>query len=306
MTNIETVAADPHFTRSQTQVDKKVKRTRFKSPYRDAKFRPLFRALEALHDEQRSGGTSVTYETRNHPFYPKLHLQASSPAPTPSPFPERLTDEEEIRDARFWRAYSVLLPHLRKHRVPAEWRDLSDVSHLEWFHRAMRASGGSCGFTLNLSDDIVAKIGKQDRSANWLGRRIANELKIATGRKVPFFFAFEVSRSGRLHIHGELQICRDEQESARKALRRAGGEWETTRQHQAKTKPKPSVVWANYSAKHWVLMREHRWNHSRPINGKWFFNANEVASLANELYSQKKLAVMNLIEDLSDKKVSQH
>lgn len=31
-----------------------------------------------------------------------------------------------------------------------------------------------------------------------------------------------------------------------------------TRQHQAKTKPKPSVVWANYSAKDWVYMREHR------------------------------------------------
>lgn len=106
--------------------------------------------------------------------------------------------------------------------------------------------------------DIAAKAGKQDRSANWLGRRIAHELEIATGRKVPFFFAFEVSRSGRLHIHGELQISIDEQEPAGKALRRVGGEWETTRQHQAKTKPKPSVVWANYSAKDWVYMREHR------------------------------------------------
>lgn len=99
----------------------------------------------------RPGDRAAAAYAVGHLFYPKLNLQASRPVPAPSPFSERLTDEEKICDARFWRAYSVLLPHLGQHRVPAEWRDLSDVSHLEWLHRAVRASGGSCGFTLNLS-----------------------------------------------------------------------------------------------------------------------------------------------------------
>ncbi|MDF1598247.1 hypothetical protein PZ895_00455 [Mesorhizobium sp. YIM 152430] len=306
MTLIDAPTGNPPQPAPNAQIDKKVNRTRRKSPYRDAQFRPLFRALEAFGDARRSGETSVTYATPSHPSYPHLHLKTSSLTLKLPAAPETLTLEEEIRDARFWRSYSVPLNHLPRNRVPAPWRDLSDLSCLEWLHHTMRASGGSCGFTLNLSDDIAAKAGAQASSAGWLAKRIARELKAATGRHVPFFFAFEVSRAGKLHVHGELQIETDEHEAVRKALRRAGGEWDTTRQHQAKTKPKPSVVWTNYCAKDWTSMRAHRFNHSRPINGDWFFATNEARSSAKEIYEERRKQVLELMQTLPARKFSQH
>lgn len=309
-TAVELLTADArqpsHAVVEALQIDKKVKRSRVKSAYRDAKFRPLFRALQALEEAKRIGGTSVTYAFPSpttyrlpHTHYSRITLtDQTTPPIDPSFIPEILTDLEEVRDARFWSQYSVDLPFLRRHRVPAPWRDLSDPFRLEWFHHALRLNGGTVGFTLNLSDEVASKAREQKSSAGWIAKRIARELKVATGRKIPFFFTLELSSKRKLHLHGELQVAEHELEASRRALRRAAGEWEHTRQHQAKTKLEPSVVWSNYCAKDWPFMREHRLNHSRPINGDWFFATNETRATAQEIYNRLRPCVADLIHML--------
>ncbi|MER8975267.1 hypothetical protein [Mesorhizobium sp. M0800] len=179
---------------AEARVDNKVKRTRVKSVYRDALFRPLFQAVAVLDDLRANGGTSVTYVTPSHPLYPVIHLTNSPTLPNVSSSykPETLTDAEELRQARCWRDYAVILPGLREHVLPAAWRDLSDPARLEWFHHALRSLGHVHGFTLDLSRDIEAQVRTASSTAGWLSKRIARRLEAALGRHVDCWFALEV------------------------------------------------------------------------------------------------------------------
>lgn len=294
-------------------VAKKVNRKHLKSAYRDAKFRPWFQALSALEELEASGGISVTCHSPSHPYSPTIHLTNPHASLTPlSPSiakpsksfgptftPEVLTDKEVNHDARFWRGYSVELPGLRQHTQPAVWRDLSDVAAMGWYHHAIRLSGPSTAFTLNLSPAVEGQARNQPNAAKWLSRRIARRLKEGLGRRVAFWFAFEVTVHHRLHVHGELQVAAGDLDAARKALRLAAGEWENVRQHQAKTREDPSVVWTNYSAKdHWRVRpytHPRLANISRPIKGDWLFATNPVRALANTIYSNRRLEVIDLM-----------
>ncbi|TGS92708.1 hypothetical protein EN814_24000 [Mesorhizobium sp. M2D.F.Ca.ET.171.01.1.1] len=289
--------------KAQARVDNKVKRTRVKSVYRDALFRPLFQAVAISQTVAADGGTSVTSVTPSHPLYRVIRLDVT-PANQPPAFykPESLTDAEEVRHARFWRAYEVILPRLRQHQVPADWRDLADPSRLEWFHHAARHSGPLQAFTLQLSADTEALARGAKSTAGWLSKRITRRLRDLLARDVDCWFALEMSPRRRLHLHGELQIAPGEAEVARKALRLAAGEWDKVRQHQAYLKDRPSVVWTNYSAKDWTSIRRLKrgWfaKISRPINGEWFFATKPIRRLANELYFIQRREVIKLMKTL--------
>ena len=276
--------------------DKKVKRTRAKSAARDAQFRPLFQALDALDGVARSGRTSVTYAAPNHPLFPIIKLDASSTTFTPAPYePEDLDNDEEIRLHRHWQ--NLLTSPPRNHRKPAAWRDLSDEARLEWFHHALRSIGPASAFTLNLSPAVEEQVRREPSSAGWLSKRIARRLKQALGRAVPLWFAFELE-GGRLHLHGELGASVAELPAVRKALRLAGGEWLTVRQHQAHTVSAPTLPWVGYAAKEAWRVRPFTGRLAgiaRPINGDWYFATNRARSTANKLYDTQKEAVTILL-----------
>lgn len=291
----------PGYARANS--DKKINSKRLKSPYRDAKFRPLFQALAELGRTLESGGTSVKYETPNHPTYPKLNLQAAShhKRSTSPLIREELTDEEDERTKRFWRQYAVELPGLTQHRLPAPWSNLSDQAAAEWYHYGLKSAGALCSFTLNLSEEVEKKTRSEAKSADWLAKRISRRLRAALGRKVDFWFAFETSDKRRLHIHGEIQISGEEKARARKALRLAGGEWNEVRQHQCKTDDQPSVVWANYCMKRCIFMRPKKGRLAtleRPISGDWLFATNGTRRAADSLYTAKRAEVIQLIQEL--------
>lgn len=279
--------------------DKKFNGRRLKSPYRDAQFRGLFQRLDDLGRIGTLGEPSVTSAMVVNA--PPSHT-VSSPAPTSSPLassdanaslvqafhPESLTTKEAARTRRFWRDFSIELPHLRQHRTPAAWRDLSDQAALEWFHHALRFTGPIAAVTVNLSPSVESMVRNSDNAAQWLSKRIYRQLEIALGRKVDCWFAFEETIHRRLHLHGEIQVGPDEAKAARKALRLAAGEWEDARQHQVKTKADPSVVWSNYSAKRAAFIRQARGllaGMPRPIKGDWLFATNTVRSGARCMYT---------------------
>ncbi|MES0179694.1 hypothetical protein NKJ86_13985 [Mesorhizobium sp. M0025] len=288
----------------QARVDNKVKPTHVKSAYRDALFRPLFQAVAISEGVRANGGTSVTSVAPSHPLYPVIRYEVHPSYPLAAFYkPEGLTHAEEIRHARFWRSYEHILPRLRQHTRPADWRDLSDPGRLEWFHHAVRHSGSNHAFSVNLSAHVEAQAKTQGSTAGWLSKRIARRLKAALGREVDCWFVLEVSQHHRLHLHGELQIAGHEAEGARKALRLAAGEWKKARQHQAHTQDQPSVVWTNYSCKEWAFIRRFKTGRfvgiSRPINGEWYSATKPIRRLASELYFIQHLEVMKLMTTLS-------
>ncbi|TIL46130.1 hypothetical protein [Mesorhizobium sp.] len=277
-------------TRPNGRGDKKVNRKHLKSPYRDAAFRHAFQGLDALEELEDSGVTSVT---------------VSLPLPnTLTPYVrETLSPESSARHERFWEPYSAYTG-LPLHDMPAVWRDLSDVSRLEWFHHSLRHTGPVHAFTLNLSPEIDRLARTKSSAVKWLSRRIALQLKLALGRPIDFWFAVEVTETGqprRLHCHGELQIASSDSVCARKALRIAGGEWNGARQFQADTVPAPDVVWSHYvlglSILSGVVPYRGRFKGlRRPIMGDWFAATNAVRSMSSSLYTARRARVISLMK----------
>jgi hypothetical protein len=103
-------------------------------------------------------------------------------------------------------------------------------------------------FSLNLRPDIEDLARTKEEQCQWMHKRIALELEREFGRAVSFFLVPEEER-GRLHFHGEMLIGEHEAKRAREALRRAGGEWGKSRQHQTKTRYAPDEGWASYLTK---------------------------------------------------------
>ncbi len=283
---------------SNGRTAKKVNRDRVKSAYRDAQFRPWFQALDALDALHAAGETSVTYVTPSHPLTPVLHLDASTHTLSASPSASRpLTDEEELKAARFWRTFYS--ETARRHRLPATWRELSDEARLEWFHNGLWSLGPVSAFTVRLDPSVEAQCRAAPNSAGWLSKRIARRLKAAFGKPVEFWFTFELSDRDGLHLHGEIGLGEGDLPIARKAIRLACGEWAEARQHQAHTRPDPSAVWTGYAAKDafWTRPLAGRLaTLPRPINGDWIFATNKIRSVSADIYSSRRRQAISLMK----------
>lgn len=283
--------------------DKKGNLKHLKSPYRDAAFRHVFQGFDALENLEETGATSVIESV---PLSNTQTITTSTPTTTPTPYVrESLSPEAATRHERFWQSFNVYTG-LPAHDVPAVWRDLSDVSTLEWFHHSLRHTGPVHAFTLNLSPAIDRLARTKPSAVKWLSRRIALQLKLALGRPIDFWFAVEVTETGqprRLHCHGELQIASSDSVCVRKALRIAGGEWDEARQFQAHTSPAPNVGWSHYPRGLSVLSgvvpyRGRFKNVRRPINGDWFSATNAVRSGARSLYTGRRGEVLSFMKHL--------
>ncbi|NSZ06504.1 hypothetical protein G6M14_09045 [Agrobacterium tumefaciens] len=105
------------------------------------------------------------------------------------------------------------------------WRTLWQHEKLA---RSFEAAGRQNGqtFTLNLDPAREKLLLSRRDPADDLRRRISRELKSALGYLPAYGFTFEISPSGRLHVHGVL-ILRSSSDAdmklVREALARAGG-----------------------------------------------------------------------------------
>ena len=185
------------------------------------------------------------------------------PLPTPAPIstPSRTdtsekdgsrNDQNKEAPALATPAYALPAhrPGLRRRRTPKRHDELDTVGRLCTWHTAMATLGEVHAFTLNLAPKAEAALKTKKSAASALLTSISRHLKRELKRPVAVMLALEEApRRRRLHLHGELQITADEAARARKALRRAVGEWEGARQHQAKTVPAPDLGWIAYTAK---------------------------------------------------------
>ncbi len=155
---------------------------------------------------------------------------------------------------------------------------------------------------LNLRDDVEKKARSNPDPANWLLRRIARELAKALGRPVSFHIVLQENedRFHRLHVHGEFQVSADEAAAARKALRRAGGEWATDRQHQTHTEPNPDEGWPSYIVRDFWKYGPHvrRWTLMAPgsvtgirLTGNLFAATADLKKGAAALYAEHRRIV---------------
>ncbi|UXN61715.1 hypothetical protein [Phyllobacterium zundukense] len=248
------------------------KRHHPKFSMRDAHFFPYFQELRQERLTPVSIETSVTgrgaYKptyadtlTGNHGTSPSRLLKkmgalaaAQKAARAPSPKPSKL--DRSLRQRQ-----QPVDTHLHQWKVPAPWRDLTFWFQAVHLHDAGSHLGTVHSFSLNLRPDIEELARKQLSAASWLHKRIQLELKAAYGRKVDCWFVIEAAQSlKRLHIHGEVILPGSDATLARKALRKAGGEWAQVRQHQCHTSELPDDGWVSYA------LKDLAWNSARSRN----------------------------------------
>lgn len=156
-----------------------------------------------------------------------------------------------------------------KHRTQPAWRRLTQQDLIARHHATMNTFGPVNAFTLNLNPQIeklarqFVREGQTEASPlQYLHRRIREELA-AVGLPCEFWCVIEeapvidpehrAAREAmglpgnlRAHIHGEIICAPEDAVDVRKALRRAGGEWDDCRQFQAFLTPQPNDGWVTY------------------------------------------------------------
>lgn len=278
-----TASEDDSLPKGASKDDSLPKKIRCPSPYRDAQFVRDLEALFASASAPKTAGSSVysapspptlsTSSASSTPSTGSMPSATSSPTTTSSPSlplaksagagaasplflttPPSLTGSispagrPSTKMKPWWRDQYLAAP-ARSYRVPAPWRDTSDQLQVLYRHLAIKEFGPVHSFSLNLKPKIEALARKQPDPAVWLHDRIARRLKQQFGRVPEFHLVIEEAEQHRLHVHGEIQIADKDAPAARKALRKAGGEWEKVRQHQAHTDTDPDCGWASYLAK---------------------------------------------------------
>jgi len=134
---------------------------------------------------------------------------------------------------------------------PLLWRDAADETKASYLHEALGTLGDVFTINVNLRDDVIADAYESENFLQHLRERVALHLKRALGRKPSFWFLIEEeetfdvhTQTHKPHIHGELAISAAEAKVARKALRRAAGEWPMpARKYQVKTRRSPDFYW---------------------------------------------------------------
>lgn len=172
------------------------------------------------------------------------------------------------------------------------WRDRGEEVRGLFFHKALESEPGVKGFTLMLSRPIEALARAQGKGClAWLHKRVVRKLKrlggCHRGGAVPFWFAIEESRAGRLHIHGEISVGHVYGEKRtvralrrvfapiRKALKAAGGEWDADRDGEGTqlrlARGTPDFRWAGYCLKgvHKARPERRRWMRQYGSPSRW-------------------------------------
>lgn len=260
-------------------------RRNIKDAWRDAWFFPHLLASRQAAAMGATARASVKTVSHSTPLPPQSPQPQASPINLPSSL-----DAPVFR--RFLRTYSAPAEALlRRYRAPAPWRDLSPWCATYYRHVAAQELGTAHAFTLNLSDAVEAKARLQPSAASWLLKRIARELRIALPDRDPaIWFVLEETDRRRLHLHGEIVTA--DPERARKALRKAAGEWEHARQHQAHTKAEPDSGWLGYALKLIGKYRNGRYAASRGFSGEPTASTQNLSRKAKRLYELDRTRIL--------------
>jgi hypothetical protein len=236
--DIDALAADLDHAERQAlrRVDKKRKSPRRKSAYDDAR--------SGLMPQGLRPGTAGTD--------PAEPLVTSATAPT-APL------HHSKKAEKAWAAFAKSLDGLPQRRLPAAWRDLSDMARETYWNRAAVVDGGRA-FSFNFSPEEEGRLRDCPSAIDRIRERFDYHLRADVGHVPAYWFRLEstTARGRRLHGHGAMVIPADARTQAliRRALRRACGEWAEGRQHQVRFGPTPDDGWATYSGKDAVFNRQ--------------------------------------------------
>jgi hypothetical protein len=189
----------------------------------------------------------------------------------------------------------------RKYRLGASWRDASPRLRAQFAHYALIERGDHYAMALHLGHDIMARAFSAGPGAKrFLSQRLSYHLAAALHQKPEFWFMLEVARGNtpRLHLHGGISCKPTEVKAVRRALRRAGGEFDMgARRFQANLQKDPDDGLVTYAFKNpfFLTSRKSR----RKVSGAtWaenpFFITGDLKREAGQLYEAARGLVTNI------------
>jgi hypothetical protein len=159
------------------------------------------------------------------------------------------------------RWYEDKPPPGRAHRGGSDWRDATDHLRLQLAHYAMLGANleGSTlyAMTLRLGAELEASLhGKIDAK-----RRLSKRFNLQLG-DIQYWFVLEGDAALNIpvHLHGEIACDPDKLPHIRRALKKAGGAWGSSK-HQLKLDPEPDDGWVSYALKNPRLFDKRLRNH---------------------------------------------
>ena len=181
------------------------------------------------------------------------------------------------------------------------WTDCTDHAKSILAHLALCGSPDHHSFTLNLSAEVEVQARRAGKGPlDYLRRRVAEQLRRVLGQEARWWMCLEETSACRLHLHGEIECPAALLADARKALRRAGGEWKKDRQFQVVTRQRPDERWASYCSKGLMLATDWRreWMARLGCSRPWL-----VASFSGRAFSMSnslRAGAKATLKELSD------
>lgn len=188
-------------------------------------------AKTLIHIKRFEQGRQVASERA--PLVTSSHASPSAPL-TPSKLAESETFKKIIKDKLKANGEQPGIKRRRSRDDPAwvtprTWAKTTERVKAAFWHRAISDQSGFA-FVLNFGPEILDRASKAPVGApQLLRKRITKALKDALGRDVDMWCCLDVTKEGRVHVHGGMVLSKNELGSAEQALRRAGGSWSRTR-----------------------------------------------------------------------------
>jgi hypothetical protein len=149
----------------------------------------------------------------------------------------------------------INLPLMCSPAKPKHWRDIDEAVRGIFYSIAIRGRGEFYALTLRLSLGAESLIRAQGKHAlSCLHRRVVRQLRRIQGAPngigTLFWFCIEEDSKKRLHLHGEIAFESRNRRLIRKALKRAGGAWDSdAAEFQLRLRLNPNLRWAGYCLK---------------------------------------------------------
>lgn len=138
---------------------------------------------------------------------------------------------------------------LKKLRRFHSWDHTTDLAKVVFANRAAYQEGRTYAFSLDLSPKEIAAANDNAKGfADHFKRRISRNLK-RMAIDAPFWFGVDVTRAGRLHLHGGIAANDNQLDVVERAMCAAGGDWASKYHADKQCDLQPMYtpdIWANY------------------------------------------------------------
>lgn len=136
-----------------------------------------------------------------------------------NPLSELIADY--FKKAKKKRPKTIWARHRLSKTLPI-WRDTIDEVQVIYYQRALDEQEYGIPFTLDFGESVVLQAMKNTLGIkDYLHRHLSRHLNRGFGDKIDFWFVVEISKGGKLHLHGSVALDENDEDQLIEILKKA-------------------------------------------------------------------------------------